>query len=130
MGVILTDDVTDHARRFLVGAAVRVGQVVHRKEDAAMDRLEAITCIRQGPANNNAHRVINIGGTHLLADIDVFDPLGNYYCFVIHLDIQVANVHGVLFDKLSTGRDLVAHQYGKHLVGACGPLDHHLEQLA
>ena len=64
-----------------VGAlAVRAGrlqaEVVHRVEDATMDRLQAIAHIGQRPADDHAHRVIEVRRAHLLLETAVFDVAG------------------------------------------------------
>ena len=76
MGVILTDDVADHARRLLVGLVPVVAQFVHGEQDPAMDRLEAVAHVRQRPAHDHAHGVIQVGLTHLVFQVDGDDFFG------------------------------------------------------
>ena len=49
------------AEGFVVGQVI----LVHGVEDAAVDGLEAVPHVRQGPAHNDAHGVVNIGFFHL-----------------------------------------------------------------
>ncbi len=78
MRMVLTDDVTDHAGRFLVGFVVVVTELTHREKYAAMDRLEAVPDIGQGAADDDAHRVIQIGLLHLLFETDGQQFLGDF----------------------------------------------------
>ncbi len=86
--VVFTDDVTDHAGRLLVGLVPVVAQLAHGVEHAAVHRLEAVPHIRQGPADDYAHGVIQIGLLHLLLDIDredLFGKLGHWRAFSLSL---------------------------------------------
>ncbi|EKE17239.1 MAG: hypothetical protein ACD_10C00550G0001 [uncultured bacterium] len=58
--VVLTDHIADDTGRFLVSFVPVVIQLVHREQNTAMYRLQAVTRIRQRPANDHAHRVIQI----------------------------------------------------------------------
>ncbi len=68
--VILTDDVADNTCRLLVGLVPVVGKLVHGEQDAPVHRLEAVAHIGQSPANDHAHRVIEVGVAHLLFQAD------------------------------------------------------------
>jgi hypothetical protein len=48
---------------------------VHRIEDAAVDRFQAVTHVRQRAAHDHAHRVIEIGPLHFLENGDRFDAI-------------------------------------------------------
>ena len=48
---------------------------VHGVENAAMDRLQAVPHIRQGPANDDAHGVLDIGFLHFLHQVGFGDHL-------------------------------------------------------
>ena len=58
--VILTDHIPDDARRFAIGPAGPIALFMHGKQDAPVHGLEAVTGIGQGPADNDAHRIIEI----------------------------------------------------------------------
>jgi hypothetical protein len=45
MGVIFADDISNDTSRFFIGTVPIVGQLVHGKQHAAVNRLEAITHI-------------------------------------------------------------------------------------
>ena len=44
---------------------------VHRKEDAAVNRLQPVAQVGNCAGNDHAHRVIEIGGLHLGGDVDL-----------------------------------------------------------
>ena len=66
--VILTDDVADDTGRLLVGAVPGVGLLVHREEDATVNGFEAVTDIGERAADDDRHRVVQVGGAHLVFD--------------------------------------------------------------
>ena len=76
MRVIFTDYVTDHTGRFLVGLVPVVPQLVHSKQNAAVNRFQAITHIRQSSSYDHAHGVIQIGTLELFFDVDRRDLSG------------------------------------------------------
>jgi len=73
--MVLTDHITDHAGRFLVGPVVRVAQFVHGKKHATMHRLEAVTSIGERTTDDDAHRIINVRRAHLVFNIDAAHAL-------------------------------------------------------
>ena len=73
MRMVFTDHVTDDAGRFAVRLVPVIAVLVHRIENAPVHRLETVTRIRQGPADDHAHGVIEIGLAHFLDDRDRFD---------------------------------------------------------
>ncbi len=74
MGVILAQHLTDDAGTFAVGAVAGETQLVHRIKNAAMHGLEAVAGVRQGPAHDDAHRILHVGARHLVAQVDLDDP--------------------------------------------------------
>ena len=76
VGMVFTDDITDHARRFLVRLVPVVAELPHRVEDAPVDGFQAVPRVRQRPAHDYAHRVIHVRLAHLVFDIDRRDFLG------------------------------------------------------
>ena len=76
MRVVLTDDVTDDAGGLLVGLVPVVAELVHGEQHAAVHRLEAIAHVRQGPANDHAHGVVEVGLLQLVFNIDRGDFFG------------------------------------------------------
>ena len=73
MRVILTHDIADDSRRFSVGPVRVVTIFLHRIENSTMDRFQTVPRIRQRPAHDHAHRVIEIGSPHLLFDCNLGD---------------------------------------------------------
>ena len=70
MGVIFTHDFTDDARGFHIFSIPVKSTLVHRVEDTPMNRLQTIAHIRQRPADDYAHGVVEIGALHFLHDGD------------------------------------------------------------
>jgi hypothetical protein len=55
---------------------------MHRPENPAVDRLEAVPNVRQRPADDDGHRVVEIRPAHLVFDIYLI----SFYC-EIHFSI-------------------------------------------
>ena len=68
--VVLTQHLTHHPRALHIGAVPDVVGLMHGKQHPAVHRLESVTHIRQCPADDHAHGVIEIGATHLLFETD------------------------------------------------------------
>ena len=68
--VIFAHHVADHARRLDVFLVGRVALLVHRIEDAAVHRLQAVAHVGQRARHDHAHGVIEIAALHLLGDRD------------------------------------------------------------
>ena len=71
--VVLGDDVADGARRLLVGRVGADAFLVHRVEDATLDGLQAVAGIGKGATDDDAERVVEVRGPHLVLDVDRFD---------------------------------------------------------
>ena len=76
MRMVFTHHVADDARAFHIGAIPDIVRFVHAEQGAAMHRLESVAHIRQGAANDYAHRVIEITLPHFVFDIDANDFFG------------------------------------------------------
>ena len=70
VGVVLTDDIAHHAGGLLVGLVPVVAELVHGEQHAPVHRLEAIAHIRQRPADDHAHRVIEVRLLEFVLDVD------------------------------------------------------------
>ena len=68
--VVLAHDVADHAGALGVPALGTVAAVVHRVQDARVHRLQAVPHVRQRPADDDRHRVIDVAALHLKLDVD------------------------------------------------------------
>src|SRR5687767_15843893 len=69
----LADHVADRARRFLRLRVRPQTELRHRVDDAALDRLQTVRNMRQGPIQNDVHRVVEVRLTCELADRKVLD---------------------------------------------------------
>ncbi len=70
MGVIFTQHFTDDTGALLVRRIRLQPHVVHRVENAAMHRLQAVAGIGQRTGHDDAHRVVEVAGPHLIFDGD------------------------------------------------------------
>ena len=68
--MVFTHDVSDDPGGFFIGLIGRIPAFAHSVENAAVDGLEAVAHIGQSPADDHAHRVIEIGLPHLLFEGD------------------------------------------------------------
>ena len=66
--MIFTHHVADDARRLAVRLVPLETVLVHRVENAAMHRLQAVAHIRQRARHDDAHGVIEVGAFHLIED--------------------------------------------------------------
>jgi hypothetical protein len=76
MWVIFTQNLSHNTADFLCGRVIIVAQFIHREQYAAVNRLEPIAHIGQCATYYYRHRIIDVGGLHLLVDI-----YGNYAVF-------------------------------------------------
>ena len=74
VGMVFAHHVADDAGRFDVGPVRKMVVLLHRVQDAAMHRLQAVAHVRQGPAHDHAHGVIEVGPLHLVGDRNRSDP--------------------------------------------------------
>ncbi len=72
--VVLTHDLADDAGALGEAAVGTVAAVVHRVEHATVHRLEAVADVGQGAADDDAHRVVEVGPLHLDLQLDGLDP--------------------------------------------------------
>ena len=77
VGMVFADDVADDAGRFLVGLVPRRPGLVHGVEDAAVDGLQAVLDVGDGPADDDAHGVVEVGPLHLVLEADDGDLGGH-----------------------------------------------------
>ena len=72
--VVLADDLADRPRALLVRAVGEDAGLVHRVEDAAVDRLQAVADVREGARGDDGHGVLDEALLHLgpkLADLEL-----------------------------------------------------------
>ena len=78
--VILAQHVADHRRRLLVGPPGHEPELVHRVQDAAVHRLEAVAHVGERAGDDDAHRVVDERLLHLLVDEAGEDALARVGC--------------------------------------------------
>ena len=84
--MILTEHLADDAGTLLVRLVAEVSDTAHTEEDAAVNRLETVTDIREGTRHNHRHGIVDVGAFHLLLDVDLHDSvLINCLIFVHYL---------------------------------------------
>ena len=69
MRVVLADNFADRPGRLLVRAVGVDAALVHRVEDAAVDRLEAVAHVRQSARGDDRHGVLDEGLLHLATEL-------------------------------------------------------------
>ena len=69
MRVVLADNFADRPRTLLMRAVGEDTTLVHRIEDAAVNRLQTIANVRQSTSGNDRHRIFDEGLTHLVAKL-------------------------------------------------------------
>jgi hypothetical protein len=70
MGMVFADDVADDTGGLTIRLVPFVAGLVHRIQDPAMHRLEAVAHIGQRAGHDHAQGVIEIGTLHLIDDGD------------------------------------------------------------
>jgi hypothetical protein len=73
--VVVAHDVADHAGALDVAPVGAEAGVVHRVEDLAVHRLQAVAHVRQGAPDDDAHRVVEVRALHLDLEADRLDAL-------------------------------------------------------
>jgi len=73
--VVLPQHLPHDTGALLIGTVAQDAEVLHAEEHPAVHRLQAIAHIGQRPAHDHRHRVIDVGGAHLVLDVDRDDLL-------------------------------------------------------
>ena len=68
--MVFAEDFADDLRALAVGLRRREAQLVHAEENAPVHGLQAVAHVRQRPADDYAHRVIEVRLLHFRFDID------------------------------------------------------------
>ena len=107
VGVVLAHHLADDRGALAVGRAGREAHLAHRVEDAAMDRLEAVADVGQRARHDDAHRVVEVAGPHLVLDADGSDPaqiVGHGALFLQDVGGTWRGARGAGGDELRHGR--------------------------
>ena len=72
--VVLTHHLADDEGALPVRPVGLQAEVVHRIEHPAVNGLEPVADVGQRPPDDHAHRVIEVGGAHLLLELALLDP--------------------------------------------------------
>ena len=75
VGMVLAHDVAHGAGGLLVGAVPLVAAFLHGVQHPPVHRLEAVVHAGQGPSDDDAHGVVQVGLPHFLFDFDGLDAL-------------------------------------------------------
>ena len=113
MRVILPHYLPDHARTFIEGTLWTVSTIKHGIQDTSVNWLQSVTNIWEGTANNNGHRIVQVGAFHLLLEIDLLN-------FVMHQvplqDFSTSGFHGGILGVL---RSFVTHNLVYSIPNIC-----------
>ena len=72
VGMVLTHYVSDHTSGLLIGLIVSHALFIHGVENAPVNGLQPIPDIGQSSAYDHTHGVIDVGGLHLLSDVNQY----------------------------------------------------------
>ena len=72
--VVLAHHLADDEGGLSVGPVRLQAEVVHRVEHAAVHRLQPVADVGQRPADDHAHRVVEIRRAHLVGQLALLDP--------------------------------------------------------
>ncbi len=78
--VELAHDVTDDAGALRERPVRPVAAVEHRVDDAAVDRLQTVTDLRQRTSDDDGHRVVEVRPLHLELQVDLRDAVAGPRC--------------------------------------------------
>jgi hypothetical protein len=77
--VVLAQDIAHDPRALHVRTVPDGVRLMHGEQDPAVDGLQAVTNIREGAADDDAHRVVQVGPAHLLLEADRVGFLGELF---------------------------------------------------
>ena len=81
MRVVLTHHVAHGTGGLAIGLVEGVAGLVHREQDAAVDRLQPVAQVGDRAADDDRHGVIEIRGAHLGRDVDGGAVMGHHGAF-------------------------------------------------
>ena len=68
--MVFTDDIPDDAGALAVGPVPVVAAFAHGEEDAAVDGFKPVPDVGQGPADNDAQGVFQVGLLDFILNVD------------------------------------------------------------
>src|SRR5437879_314557 len=68
--MVISHNLTNNLGAFAIGTIRCQPHISHTHKDSAVDRLQTVAHIGQGPPDDDTHRVIDIRPPHLVFDID------------------------------------------------------------
>jgi hypothetical protein len=77
--VVFAQHIADDARALHVGPVPDVVRLVHGEQHPAVHRFQAVPDVGQGPPDDHAHGVIEVGAPHLLFERDGQRFLGEIF---------------------------------------------------
>ena len=96
VGVELTHHLTHDTGALLGLAAIAEAHIVHAEQDAALDRLEAVTGIREGTGNNHRHRIVDVCRAHFVVYLYLLDVAGAHQTFFFGNNLLFVDIHFLL----------------------------------
>jgi hypothetical protein len=90
--VVVAHHVADDPGALHVSAVRPEARVVHRVQDLAVHRLEAVADVGQRTSDDHAHRVVEIRPLHLDLEADGLDPLRDAGAAVV---LRLVRVRGL-----------------------------------
>ena len=88
VGVVLGHRLAHHPGALPIGGGGAQPHLVHRVQDSPMDRLQAVAHVRQRASHDDAHRVVDVRGAHLVLDRD-----GSDVTDAVHLHVRLGPRH-------------------------------------
>ena len=64
MGVVVLEDFPNDTGALVKRTIMEQTFTQHGVEDASLHGLQAVTCVGQGPADDDGHRIIDVGRLH------------------------------------------------------------------
>ena len=102
--VVLAHDAADDVGRLPVRPVGAQALLEHRPEDPAVDRLQAVAHVGERAADDDRHRVVEVGALDLLLELDGLDAAREQVLATWApglLDVEVLDVLRVGFDELA-----------------------------
>ena len=80
MRMVFSQNLSHYGCRLLCCLFVGDTHVPHSVEDAAVNGFETVADIREGTADDDTHRIVDIGRLHLVLNVHMLNPV----CFLYH----------------------------------------------